>query len=81
MRLRLLPTRRATWTREDLHEVVIHCQRAVIATLLCAADLRALGDIDSYSEPWICEALQKCREHCELMEAILERCCSMELKS
>ena len=74
----LLPTRRniSEWTRNEVHEGVIRCQRAVIATLACAIQLQALDDVDKYSKLWIRDALEKCVEHLQTLEFIRDVCCS-----
>ena len=74
----LLPTRRtiSEWTRNEVHEGVITCERAVIATLGCAIQLQALDEVDKYSKLWIREALEKCVEHLQTLEFIRDVCCS-----
>ncbi len=73
----LLPTRSTArdWTKEEVHEVVIRCQQAVIATLRCAIELLALDDLDAYSRLWIREATRKCQEHHERVKFILSEHC------
>ncbi len=77
----LLPTRWniSEWTRNEVHEGVIRCQRAVIATLGCAIQLQALDDVDKYSKLWIRDALEKCVEHLQSLEFIRDVCCSSAL--
>jgi hypothetical protein len=78
----LLPTRRtiSEWTSEEVHEGVIRCQRAVIATLRCANELQALDSLDGYSRLWIREALEKCEEHLQSLELIQNACGSSALE-
>ena len=78
----LLPTRRniSEWTRNEVHEGVTRCQRAVIATLGCAIELRALDTLDEYSELWIREAIEQCEEHGRLLERFLNSYCSGALE-
>jgi hypothetical protein len=68
----LLPNPRtiSEWTSEEVHEAVIRCQHAVIATLRSAIELKALDGLDVYSRLWIREAVQKGEEHYQLLEFI-----------
>lgn len=72
----LLPTPGSVseWSRDEVNEAVIKCQRAVVATLLCAIELQTLDGIDAYSRLWIREATQQCEEHQKLIELIQDDC-------
>jgi len=76
----LLPNPRtiSEWTSEEVHEAVIRCQGAIIATLRCVVELQALEDLDAFSRLWIHEATQKCHEHHELLELIQNEYCLIE---
>jgi hypothetical protein len=65
-----LPGNVGEWSRDEMNEGLIRCQRAMIATLLCAIELQMLDGIDAHSRLWIREATQKCEEHQKLFELI-----------
>jgi len=58
----LLPDRRAPsdWTPAEACDAVVECQSAMIASLRCALDLEALGQLDVYSRSWIRDAQESC---------------------
>ena len=78
----LLPTNRTVneWTRGEVHEAVIRCEGAIIATLRCAVELQALEDLDAYSRLWIHEAVQKCDEHLMVLKSLEDGWGAIELE-
>lgn len=69
--LALLPGRRAVgeWADQDANDAVARCQHAATSVLRCVIELKALGNLDVYSELWISEAL----EHCDLAQDVLDK--------